>query len=104
MRRAVLLGMLLLVGCASTTRPVHAPIGVHDVVGVWHGWLITPRDYLAATLAIHADGSFGQDATWTYAAWTIIEAAGELRFEASWGRGAAGWHVTITLAEWGNVR
>ena|SRR6266700_3971018 len=97
MRRAVLLGLLLLAGCASTTKPVHAPIGLHDVVGIWHGWLITPRDYVAATLAIHDDGIFELSAPRTRIAGMITGASGELRFEASSGRGAAGWHGTITL-------
>ncbi|PYN68997.1 MAG: hypothetical protein DMD90_03605 [Candidatus Rokuibacteriota bacterium] len=104
MRRAVLLGMLVFAGCAPTSRPAHAPIGVQDVVGVWQGWLITPRDYLAATLAIHGDGSFELSAPRTYVAGTIIGAGGALRFEASSGRGAAGWHGTITLDERGDVR
>ena len=104
MRRAVLLALLVFAGCASTARPVHAPIGVQDVVGVWHGWLITPRDYLAATLAIHGDGSFELNALRTHVTGMIIGAGGALRFEASSGRGAAGWHGTITLVERGDVR
>src|SRR3989454_10636192 len=102
-RLQILLTLLPLACCASTAMRI--PIGdVQRLGGLWHGWLITPRDYLAATLTSKSDGTFELRAPRTLVAGTITTAAGVLRFQASSGLGAAGWHGTITLYEGGGTR
>jgi len=102
---AVLLWLMLHGGCASTALWAGMPIDdVQRVAGVWRGWLITPRDYVAATLTITNDGGFELSAPRTWVTGIVARADGGLRFQALSGRAAGGWHGTITLYEHGDTR
>jgi len=105
MRCGVLFALLFVAGCASAPIPVQTSAGAQDVAGLWHGWLITPRDYVAATLTIQSNGVFELIAPRTRVVGKITSAGGVLRFDAASGRAsAAGWHGTITVSERGDTR
>src|SRR2546428_9745357 len=95
-RLPILLTLLPLACCASTAMRI--PIGdVQRLGGLWHGWLITPRDYLAATLTIKSDGTFELRAPRTLLAGTVTAPARVVRLLGSSGLGADGWVATWTL-------
>jgi hypothetical protein len=99
-RLALLLILVLVAGCAATATSGHAPVtSLQQIAGHWHGWLITPRDYVAATLTIADNGSFELLTPRTRVAGTVTATADGLRFAATSGIGAGGWHGKFALYE-----
>ena len=97
-RLAFPLALALMAGCAAPATSGHAAVTtLQQIAGHWQGWLITPRDYLAASLTIGDDGRFELIAPRTWVAGVVTPTADGLRFAATSGLGAGGWHGTFIL-------
>jgi hypothetical protein len=102
-RASALAVLVCLVGGCATTLSVDERSGLAMITGTWQGWIVTSRDFVAATLLIRRDGTFELSGRRTIVPRTatgrVSVQDGLLRFE-----GSAGWRGRMTLQQRARTR
>ena len=93
--RTILFLGLILSGCATTHLDTSRPQDMHQMVGLWQGWLITPTSFTEIKLDIRDDGSFDLTGEWG------IQSAGTLMTSGKeiWFNGSRGWRGNLPRAD-----
>jgi hypothetical protein len=95
LRRSGLVWLLVLVaGCATTSRQSAVAQNPNEMIGSWHGWLIKARSFDWINLDIRSDGSFELWGEWGIrSSGILIVRDGAVRFE-----GSRAWRGTLVLS------